>query len=202
MGYYVRVLSTSDQPIPLIRLQDALKRANLEGRLECDPGEDLSWEQITLAHSSGLAIASIERNPVVPESLGEAELAEFSEDIEGARPENAAVWLKNFFLRVRTIYSLQVLSGTETGKGWDILGCVKGTIWNFAPAIIQADSEGFSNEDGYHILWQFSDGVKGSWAMGVLDGAKWVHFQMDLGNRKHREAFWQGRMPSGCKAIQ
>jgi hypothetical protein len=201
MGYRVRVLSTSDQHIPLIKLEDALKRDNLEAKFEVDPGQEASWEQITLCHIDGTAISSIERNPVIPGSLGEAEIEEFGEEIEGERPENAVAWLKDYFERVRTIYALQVLNGTYVGNGWDILGCAKGAIWNFAPSILQADAEGFSNEDGYHILWQFSDQVKGGWAMGVLSDAKWLHFQMDLGNRKHRDAFCKGQVPSGCKII-
>jgi RNA polymerase sigma factor (sigma-70 family) len=59
--------------------------------------------------------------------------------------------------------------------------------------------QGFSNEDGYHILWQFSDSVDGEWWMGVLQDGRWQHFQMDLGNRKQRESFFQGQIPDGTK---
>jgi hypothetical protein len=89
------------------------------------------------------------------------------------------------------------LSGTDHKNGWEILGAVKDRIWSFAPSIMQADREGFSNEDGYHILWQFSESVDGAWWMGVLRDNKWVHFQMDLGDRKHREAFFRGEIPDG-----
>jgi hypothetical protein len=33
--------------------------------------------------------------------------------------------------------------------------------------------------------------------MGVLRDGEWVHFQMDLGNRKHRAAFRRGEVPEG-----
>ena len=69
------------------------------------------------------------------------------------------------------------------------LSAVKNRIWSFAPSILLADNEGFSNEDGYHILWQFSGSVNGPWWMGVLCDDHWRHFRMDLGNREHREAF-------------
>ena len=64
---------------------------------------------------------------------------------------------------------------------------------------MQADREGFSNEDGYHILWQFSESAKGDWWMGVLRDGSWTHFQMDLGNLKQRESFFQGLVPDGAK---
>ncbi len=68
-----------------------------------------------------------------------------------------------------------------------------------APSILQADSEGFSNEGGYHILWQFNDSVEGPWWMGVLRDGKWTHFEMDLGNQKQRESFLLGLIPEGSR---
>jgi hypothetical protein len=66
-------------------------------------------------------------------------------------------------------------------------------------AIVQADGEGFTNEDGYHIIWDFSDQVTGPWWMAVLVNGRWVPFKMDLANRGHREAFLAGRVPAGVE---
>jgi hypothetical protein len=33
--------------------------------------------------------------------------------------------------------------------------------------------------------------------MAVLRDGKWIRFQMDLGNRKHRKAFLAGKVPDG-----
>jgi hypothetical protein len=81
--------------------------------------------------------------------------------------------------------------------GYYILGAVKDSIFKQAGGILQADIEGFSNEAGYHILWQFEDSVKGPWWMGVLQDGEWVHFKMGLGNQKHRAAFLRGEVPQG-----
>ena len=59
----------------------------------------------------------------------------------------------------------------------------------------QADGEGFTNEEGYHIVWQFSDSVSGPWKMGVLQDGVWHHFTMDLGDPDHRAAFLEGSVP-------
>jgi len=56
-------------------------------------------------------------------------------------------------------------------------------------------AEGFTNEDGYQIVWQFSDSVSGPWNMGVLQDGIWHHFEMDLGDPDHRVAFLKGRVP-------
>jgi hypothetical protein len=93
------------------------------------------------------------------------------------------------------IYSFQHLSGIGIDNGAAALAAIREAIWARGDAIIQADGEGFSNEDGDHILWQFSDRVSGPWWMAVLQGDKWVPFEMDLGNMKHRAAFLDGRVP-------
>jgi hypothetical protein len=107
--------------------------------------------------------------------------------------------LQSYLQIVRTIYSLQVLSGASPENGWDILGAVKTAIWHIGGDIFQADGEGFSNEDGYHIVWQFSDRVAGNWWMAVLKDGQWVSFEMDLGDSAHRAAFCAGLVPAGAR---
>lgn len=202
MSYYVRVLSTSADCIQLEELQTALKDSSVKATLSVDGGEPDDWEQILLSHVDGTEIAVIERNLVEDGTLGSEELEEFAEDVEECDPATGAKWLLEYFPRVRCIYAFQLLSGTEYKDGWDILGAVKDRIWSFAPSIVQADDEGFSNEDGYHILWQFNDSVEGEWSMAVLRDGEWKEFQMDLGNRKHRKAFLAGEIPEGVKSIK
>src|SRR5262245_24969385 len=200
VGYYVRVLSTSADCVPLTSLRSALQKHGSQATLSQDENSAPdNWTQLTLSHNAGPEIAAIERNIVEDGSLGAEELAEFADEIAGCQPASAMKWLLGFFPRVRCIYAFQVLSGTDHANGWEILGTVKNHIWSFAPSILQADNEGFSNEDGYHILWQFSDAVDGLWWMGVLREGSWQHFQMDLGNREQRSAFLQGNVPGSVK---
>jgi hypothetical protein len=201
MPYYIRVLSTSADCVPLSALNDELKNLNLSATLSGEVGDTRAWEQLVLSHSDGREIALIERNVVEPGSLGSAELSEFSNEVAACKPANAATWLCAYFGGVKSIYAFQLLSGTDHKNGWDILAAIKNRIWSFAPSILQADNEGFSNEDGYHILWQFSESVRGDWCMGVLQGGRWQHFQMDLANRAQREVFFKGRIPDGAKLL-
>jgi hypothetical protein len=199
MGYYIRVLSTSADCVPLSELQSALAKDRLRATLSVEVGEAADWTQLVLSHADGRAISSIERNTVEDGSLGSDELAEFADEVVGCKPDSAAKWLLDYFQRVRCIYAFQVLSGSDHKNGWEILSCVRDCIWSAAPAIMQADNEGFSNKEGYHILWQFSDSVEGDWWMAVLRDGQWKNFQMDLGNRKQRESFFQGQIPDGTK---
>jgi hypothetical protein len=199
MPYYVRVLSTSSDCVPLSQMQSALESDQFQATLVVEAGTSNDWTQIILSHADGREISSIERNVVEDGSLGSVELGEFADEVRLCKPVSASNWLLNYFLRVRCIYAFQILSGIDHNDGWEIFGIVKSAIWSAAPSILQADDEGFSNEDGYHILWQFNDSVDGPWWMGVLRDGKWTHFEMDLGNKKQRESFFKGDVPKGSR---
>lgn len=203
MGYYIRVLSTSADCIPLSVLQSTLEVDSLRATLVLDAGEPDDWTQLILSHDDddGRQIASIVRDLVEEGSLGSAELADFADEIADSKPDSAVRWLLEYFPRVRCIYVFQLLSGTDYKNGWDILDVIENRIRSAAPSIGQADNEGFRNEDDYHILWQFSDSVEGDWPMGVLQEGRWGYFQMDLGNRKQREVFLRGQIPDDAKRL-
>ncbi len=141
MPYYIRVLSTAAECIPLGTLQSRLKDSKLEAVLSADQGTQDDWEQLILQHSDGPEIASIERNPVEAGSLGAEELAEFADEIADAKPASAVPWLLEYFGRVKCIYAFQLLSGTDHKNGWDILDVVRNPISSYAPSILRADGE-------------------------------------------------------------
>jgi hypothetical protein len=72
--------------------------------------------------------------------------------VRDEKPASAARWLSEFLPRVRVIYALQLLSGTDVADGWTGVRTIQGRLRNKSGGILQADMEGFSNEDGYHIL--------------------------------------------------
>jgi len=198
MGYYTRVFTTAESCIALSILTSALVENGSDATIESvDDAEN--WEHLTLKDAGGCEIALIERNIVEGESLGRAELQEFEDELEYVYPKSSCAWLKQFFQRVQCIYTFQHLKGSHGESGFAALQTVRSAIWANSPAIIQADGEGFTNEDGYHITWEFSDSVTGEWWMGLLCKDKWVHFQMDLGNAEHRTAFKNSIVPKGVK---
>ena len=86
-------------------------------------------------------------------------------------------------------------------EGGDALHALRSALWERGDAILQADSEGFTNEEGFHIVWQFSDSISGPWNMGVFQDGAWHHFKMDLGDGDHREAFLNGEVPEDLTEI-
>jgi hypothetical protein len=199
MAYYTRVLSKREDCPSVGDLEVALRAKRRKAVLSLQTGDSSNWTSLVLAHPKGQEIAVIERDSVEQGSSAAEELAEFIEEIQGCKPQSGVAWLMSFLRDVRTIYAFQHLPGTERAGGAQSLRIVGEAIWARGDAVIQADGEGFTNEDGYHILWQFADHVTGPWWMAVRQDDRWVAFQMDLGNREHRQAFVDGRVPHGVR---
>jgi hypothetical protein len=202
MSYYSRVLS-KDPEFPAF--EDLLAKIAVdhpEFKLAIESGDEDEWESLLLSSLDNVEVALLERNPVTPGSVGEDMIADFIEDTREAQPESAAVWLAEYLAEVQTIYAIQHLQGAFTEDGSNALHALRSMLWERGDAIIQADNEGFTNEDGYHILWQFSDSVVGPWNMGILQDETWYHFTMDLGDPDHREAFLSGEVPFDITPIQ
>jgi hypothetical protein len=201
MGYYIRVLGTKSDHPDFDYLRNALAESSSTAVLKLETGTETNWEQLVLTHPNGPEIAILEYNSVISGGLGQEELEEFIAEVGHYQPRSAAQWLKAYLIQIKAIYAFQLLSGTDVKNGWSALHALQGAIWTKAGGVVQADSEGFTNEDGYNILWQFSDGVKGKWNMAVLENEKWIPFEMDLGSAEQRRAFFDGRVPPGARLL-
>lgn len=196
MGHYIRVLSPNPVRVKMSRLTEALEELGAPVALSGD-SDETNWRQMILAHPEGKDIAVVECDLVEKGSLAEEEIGELLEEIAEAQPASAAAWLQTYLPKVKAIYAIQVVAGANEGEGWDVVDTIRNALLAQAGGIIQADNEGFSNEEGYHILWQFDEDVEGAWWMAVLKNGKWVKFEMDLGDPDHRAAFQAGKVPGG-----
>ena len=203
MGYYIRVLGTSDPNIHIDELISGLTNEGLTAKFDIDQNESAdNWTVIGVSNSNGDDLIQIERNPVRDGELGKEEIEEFKDNIKEYKPSSAVKWLDKYFDNVKVIYAFQLLNASMEDENFPIVGSIKSIIWSKVGGILQADNEGFSNEDGYHILWQFSDNVTGEWNMAVKNFfGKWINFTMDLGDKKQREEFWVGIVPKNAKKL-
>jgi hypothetical protein len=201
MGYYTRVLSKDEEFPSFEELAQLISAQHPEFKLSIEDGEEEAWETLLLSGTDEVEVALIERNPVFDGSTGQDEIADFLEDLQQCKPESGVAWLEAYLAEVKTIYAFQHLQGSETEEGGNALHALRSALWERGDAIIQANNEGFTNEDGYHIVWQFSDSVSGPWNMGVLQDDVWRHFTMDLGDPDHRAAFLEGDVPDDLTEI-
>lgn len=167
-------------------------------KLTIEDGEEEEWETLLLSGNDDVEVAVLERIPV----LDPDELGDFLEELEDCQPETGVAWLTDYLAEVKTIYAFQHLQGADTEDGGNVLHALRAKLWERGDSILQADNEGFTNEEGFHIVWQFSDSVSGPWNMGILQDGVWLHFKMDLGDPDHRAAFLSGEMPADLSTIR
>ena len=203
MGYYIIVLGTQDPDIHIDELIQSLAADGLIAKFEFDTTEQADkWTMLDILSADGDPLAQLERNPVIEGELGQEELDEFKEYIQDYKPASAVKWLTNYFGKVKVIYAFQMLNAAFEDGNFEVVSNIKTKIWNKTIGILQADNEGFSNEDGYHILWQFSDTVTGDWSCAVRNWlGKWDKFVMDLGDPIQRQEFQEGKVPKKAKRL-
>jgi len=201
MGYSTRVLSKDEEFPSFDELAQFVRAEHPQFKLTLEEGTEDDWESLLLSGNDDVEVAVIERNPVFDDSLGQDEIAEFIEEMRDCKPKSGVEWLRDFLKYVKTIYAFQHLQGADTEEGSNALHALRAKIWQRDDSIIQADGEGFTNEEGYHIVWQFSDSVSGPWNMGVLQDGVWRHFSMDLGDPDHRAAFLKGSVPDDLSSV-
>jgi hypothetical protein len=202
MGYYTRVMSKQEDFPSFDELAKLISSEHPHCKLTVEEGIDDAWDSLLLSGDGEVEIAVIERNPITEGSLGQDEIAEFIEDIQDCKPESGVAWLHEYLAEVKTIFAFQHLQGADSEEGSNALHALRTALWERGEAILQADLEGFTNEEGYHIVWQFSDTVSGPWNMAVLQEGSWRNFSMDLGDPEHREAFLEGEVPSDISSLR
>src|SRR5688572_19050918 len=157
MGYFLRVLGTSDPDIHLDELMAALKSEGLDAKLAMLENERADkWTLIEVNNTNLELLAQIERNVVKPGELGYEELEEFKEEIKDCKPQSAAKWLSDYLESIKVIYAIQLDRTALEDENFPIVTAIRTAIWNNTGGILQSDGEGFTNEDGYLILWQFA----------------------------------------------
>ena len=202
MDRHTRVLSKDEAFPSFEELEQLLQAQHPEYRLALESGDEDEWETLLLSDNDEVEVALIERLPVAEGSFGSDELADLSEDFRDCKPESGVEWLVQYLAEVKAIYKFQHLQGADLEEGGNALHALRSMLWERGEAIIQADTEGFTNEEGFHIVWQFSDSVSGPWDMAVLQDETWHHFKMDLGDPDHRRAFMEGEVPDDVTEIQ
>ena len=197
MAYYLRILGLEDVDIHLDELTAALRVAGLAASFElgeaCEPRK---WSMLVVRARNGAILSQVERNSVVPGGLAQGELDEFRELIRDHQPLSAVNWLDGYFERIKVIYAFRIMDAALLEDNFEVISALKTAIWARTGGLLQNDEEGFSNDEGYHILWQFPDEVTGDKYCAVLDEkGVWQRFRMDIGDSFQRMAFWAGEVP-------
>ncbi len=200
MSYYVRVLTPERRPITADAVRAGLAALDRpDVTLVIDETEDeTDWTAIVAYTETGEPIGLLTRDAVADaDSLAKGEIEDFQEELKDAAPKSGAAWVRHYLKTVQTIYAVQLLSAAFTEQGEGVAGLLLEAIRAEVGGIIQGDGEGFSNENGDQIVWDYNDDIDGEWVMAVLDADRtWVRFVMDRGDQAARAAFLDGRIPA------
>lgn len=196
MSYFLRILSPVAEPISVDPVVQRLMQQQVRGVSLACSGPQSAWSSLLLRHGQdGSVIAEVERLQVRPGSPGEQELSWLIRVAEKAEPLSASAWLSSFLPSVQTIWGVNLYAGLNEPGGYPALGAVKDAIWGAVGGIQYVTDEGFTNEEGYQITWEFGPEASGTWWMALMKDGAWARFEADLGNPVHKARFLAGQIP-------
>jgi hypothetical protein len=209
MGYFIRLLTPSTHVPSLGQLQDDLDELGFDGvtfAVEDSDADDtkVAWRFLRVFDEDGYPVCDISRDVLGEGDMVQEELADFRAELKDALPKNAARWAREQLEQVKSIYAVQILAtDSDDDESEDSLPSVLlALLQGYLGGMIQGDGEGFSNDDGALVVWQFSDDAQGEWLAAVMDGqGGWTPFMMDIGEPAHRAAFREGRVPAGATLV-
>ncbi|MFZ4122228.1 MAG: hypothetical protein ACOYKM_11260 [Caulobacterales bacterium] len=209
MGYFIRLLTPSTHVPSLGQLQDDLDELGFDGvtfAVEDSDADDtkVAWRFLRVFDEDGYPVCDISRDVLGEGDMVQEELADFRAELKDALPKNAARWAREQLEQVKSIYAVQILAtDSDDDESEDSLPSVLlALLQGYLGGMIQGDGEGFSNDDGALVVWQFSDDAQGEWLAAVMDGqGSWTPFMMDIGEPAHRAAFQEGRVPVGATLV-
>jgi hypothetical protein len=201
-------LATSEERVPFHEYAELVEAVGDQHSLTLTEGTDAEWVEFALAHKDGdWPIGDLKWIPVRPsvsDDPGAQEIAWFLEEIEGRQPACNVPWLRQFLPQVRTVYSWSLSSGTNKDDGWAPVHELAEAFTDGEETAVYAEFEGWSNTDGDHITWEFTDRERESgqlWWFGLFLDGRWHRFQMDLADRERAAYFRRGEIPLGVKVL-
>jgi hypothetical protein len=200
MGDYLRLLTVNDRDVPLATLQRAVPfgavwSVDHPGML----GNYLAiGPELNELHG---VWATVERNPVGPNTLGAEEVAEFIDSLDSGGPPAAVRWLSDYLESIRAIYAIRIYpeSMLHHADALDAVYAVRTALHDAVGGIGQWDGHGFTNEDDRLIWCDPKMELRGETRAAILDEStgEWVPFELDLDNPEELAAFLRGEIPPG-----
>ncbi|MGO8897746.1 MAG: hypothetical protein ACLQU5_05285 [Isosphaeraceae bacterium] len=198
MGDYLRLLTVNDRDVPLATLQRAVpygavwpvEHPGMLGNylaLGPEPNEQHDvW-------------ATVERNPVAPNTLGAEEVAEFIDSLDSGGPPSAVRWLSDYLETIRAIYAIRIYPEAILSHpdALDAVSAVRSTLHDAVGGIGQWDGHGFTNESDRLVWCDPRMDLTGKTRAAILDESTgdWIPFELDLDDQEELSAFLRGEIP-------
>jgi hypothetical protein len=202
MGDYLRLLTVDDRDIPLADLQ----RAASAGAVWSVDHPGMLGNYLAIGPELGNVQnvwATVERNPVGPNTLGAEEVADFIDSLESGGPPSAVRWLADYLESTRAIYAIRIYpeSMVRSPESLDAVDAVRSALCDAVGGIGQWDGQGFTNEDDRLIWCDPTNHPIGRKAAAILDEStgQWIPFELNLDDREELAAFLRGDIPRAAR---
>jgi hypothetical protein len=197
MGDYLRMLTINDRDIPLATLQRAVPSVAIWS--VDHPGTLGNYLAIGPEPNELQNIwATIERNPVGPNTLGAEEVAEFIDSLESGGPPSAVRWLSDYLETIRAIYAIRIYPEAilRDARAEDAVYAVRSALREAVGGIGQWDGQGFTNEDDRLIWCDPRMNLKGKKEAALLDEStgEWIPFELNLEDPEELSSFLRGEL--------
>lgn len=197
MPYYLYYLTPDPNPGKASDLIDFIQDVGEGFTAKLTDDSDANWDCIEVTDADGDWAFDLERLSVESER-GAEELGYFIDELTDVEPAANVQWVAQYLTRVRTIYVFRCTSRFSETAAQEVVNDLLDSFRNDEPyGLTHAEGEGWSNEDGPHITWEFGSSATGLWWMAVRTDDGWDVFQMELGDEEHRRAFKAGEVPAG-----
>jgi hypothetical protein len=198
MGDYLRILTVNDRDISLATLQRAVPHVAIWS--VDHPGTLGNYLAIGPEPNALQDVwATVERNPVGPNTLGAEEVAEFIDSLESSGPPSAVRWLSDYLETIRAIYAIRIYPEAILmhPDAEDAVGAVRSALRDAVGGIGQWDGQGFTNEDDRLIWCDPRMELKGKKEAAILDEStgEWIPFELNLEDSEELSHFLRGDLP-------
>jgi hypothetical protein len=198
MGDYLRLLTVNDRDIPLATLQRSVPNVAIWS--VDHPG--VLGNYLAIGPELGVlqnVWATVERNPVAPNTLGAEEVAEFIDSLDAGGPPSAVRWLADYLETIRAIYAIRIYPEAIVGKteAEDAVYAVRSALRAAVGGIGQWDGHGFTNEDDRLIWCDPRMVLKGKTEAAIQDesSGEWIPFELNLDDAEELSSFLRGEVP-------
>jgi hypothetical protein len=203
MTYWIFLATRSEKCASLDSIEVPLL-TDFEATYDIAQGTDQDWSEITLRFLPDDAspdeppdtpFATIYRH-ADPTTVTE-QISEWRKQLESVQPYSGAHWVRHYLRSVRTVYAFTPHGIDE--ETMTALRAVISGIQHEVSAILYAENEGWSNEDGYQITWQFGDPpsrTEEEWWVAVLaNNDEWQTYCINLAKPEDIRFFREGNLP-------
>jgi hypothetical protein len=202
MGDYLRLLTVDDRDIPLADLQ----RAASAGAVWSVDHPGMLGNYLAIGPQLGdiqNVWATVERNPVGPNTLGAEEVADFIDSLESGGPPSAVRWLGDYLESTRAIYAIRIYpeAMANSPESIDAVNAVRTALRAAVGGIGQWDGQGFTNQDDRLIWCDPTNHPVGHKSAAILDEStgQWTAFQLNLDDPDELAAFLRGEIPRATR---